>query len=123
MAALAGTPTQAASASAGSPPAPTPTPTSTPGTPGAESGPDPAPADTPPPSRPPAKPKAPVSLYTDPCAMEAKASLRCVEQHGGLGKKVDIKTVCSEFIQAYNNCRKQATLERKKKNAERGFFF
>lgn len=54
------------------------------------------------------------SQYFDPCQEAAARSLRCLHRNGG------DREMCSDFFQAYRDCKKQWTTERKEEKRKKG---
>ncbi|KAI9505850.1 hypothetical protein BX070DRAFT_178098, partial [Coemansia spiralis] len=48
------------------------------------------------------------SKFMDPCAIESKASMKCMDEHN-----YD-KDLCSEYFAAYRECKKLWVAERRK---------
>ncbi|KAI4800367.1 hypothetical protein E4T44_11522 [Aureobasidium sp. EXF-8845] len=54
------------------------------------------------------------SEYFDPCQEAADRSLRCLRRNGG------DKTLCSDYFEAYRECKKQWMAEMKEEKRKQG---
>ncbi|KAF2435236.1 hypothetical protein EJ08DRAFT_693119 [Tothia fuscella] len=54
------------------------------------------------------------SKYFDPCQDAASKSIKCLHRNGG------DKTMCQDYFQAYRDCKKEWTAQRKAERASRG---
>lgn len=57
------------------------------------------------------------SKYYDPCAESSKMAIRCMENH-----EEDYKDVCSEYFQAYRECKKEWMEQRRRDNRNGGIW-
>ncbi|KAF2239362.1 hypothetical protein EV356DRAFT_502409 [Viridothelium virens] len=56
------------------------------------------------------------SEYFDPCQEAAERSLRCMHRNGG------DRDMCQDYFQAYRDCKKQWTEERRKARQKTSWF-
>lgn len=57
------------------------------------------------------------SRYYDPCAESSKMAIRCMENN-----EEDYKEICSEYFQAYRECKKEWMEQRRKDNRNGGMW-